>query len=127
MKVNELIDKTARAVVSELKKADLIKENKLGTFKKTEKVLYQYPEWKTSESKDTQKFVQLIDMALKKIESDDYYELIDLKYFQGWTHERIAEYFGVDEKSIRYHRKRLIECLRPIIFSDEFIKELFSL
>lgn len=48
----ELIDKTARAVVSELKKADLIKENKLGTFKKTEKVLYQYPEWKTSESKE---------------------------------------------------------------------------
>ena len=102
----------------------MIKINQLGTFKKTEKVLYEYPEWKKSENEETKHFVLQIERALKRVETDPYYELIELKYFKGWTHERIAEYFGVDEKAIRYQRQKLIEKLRPIIFSDEFIHEL---
>ena len=124
MKVTELIDETAYKIVAELKKADLIKSNKLGTFEKTEKVLYAYSDWKESDGKETRKLVKQIEKALKKIEAEPYYELIELKYFKGWTHERIAEYFDVDEKTIRYQRQKLIERLRPIIFSDEFIHEL---
>lgn len=124
MKVTELIDETAYKIVAELKNADLIKSNKLGTFKKTEKVLYEYSDWKESDGKETRKLVKQIEKALKKIEAEPYYELIELKYFKGWTHERIAEYFDVDEKAIRYQRQKLIERLRPIIFSDEFIHEL---
>ena len=45
MKVGELIDKTAqttaRAVVAELTKKGLIKDNSLGSFKKTERILYE--------------------------------------------------------------------------------------
>ena len=124
MKVKELINETAYQIVAELKKADLIKSNKLGTFKKTEKVLYEYTDWKDADGKETKKLVKQIEKALKRIETDPYYDLIELKYFKGWTHERIAEYFDIDEKAVRYHRQKLIERLRPIIFSDEFIHEL---
>lgn len=124
MNVVEVIDRTARAVVAEFKRTGLLNECKLGTFKKTEKVLYNYPEWKQIDSKDTKRFVDLIDRALDRIRDDQYFELIELKYFKGLTHEQIAEYFDVDEKTIRYQRTKLIERLRPIIFSDEFIREL---
>lgn len=131
MTINDVIEntarKTARSVVSEMKRKDMIKSNALNSFKKTEKVLYEYPAWKNSDSDETRKFCELIERALKKVEGDPYYELIELKYFERWTHERIAEYFDVDVSVISKRRTKLIDKLRPIIFSEDFIKELFGL
>ena len=124
MSVNELIEKTAFAIIAQLKKADLIKDNRLDSFKKTEKVLYELPEWKQSEDEATQKFVKLIEKALERIQDDPYYDLIELKYFKGWTHEKIAEYFGVDVSVISKRRTKLVNQLRPVIFSRDFIREL---
>lgn len=131
MTINDVIEstarKTARSVVSEMKRKDIIKSNALNSFKKTEKVLYEYPAWKKSDSDETRKFCELIERALKEVEGDPYYELIELKYFERWTHERIAEYFDVDVSVISKRRTKLIDRLRPIIFSEDFIKELFGL
>lgn len=127
MKIDELILKTARAVVGEMKRQGLTKENKLGSFKKTERVLYEFNEWQKSENEETKQMCLLIERALNKIKDDPYFEIIDLKYFKGWTHERIAEYFNVDVSVISKRRTKLINQLRPIIFSDDFIKELFEL
>ena len=132
MKINELIDvtanKTARAVVSELKRAGLVKENRLGSYKKTERALYEYAEWIDTEdmSETTNRFCNLIQRALNRIRDDPYYEIIELKYFEHWTHEKIAEYFDVDVSVISKRRTKLINQLRPIIFSDDFIRELFE-
>lgn len=131
MTINDVIEstarKTARSVVSEMKRKDMVKSNALNSFKKTEKVLYEYPAWKKSYSDETRKFCELIERALKEVEHDPYYELIELKYFERWTHERIAEYFDVDVSVISKRRTKLIDRLRPIIFSEDFIKELFGL
>lgn len=131
MTINDVIEstarKTARSVVSEMKRKDIIKSNALNSFKKTEKVLYEYPAWKKIDSDETRKFCDLIERALKEVEHDPYYELIELKYFERWTHERIAEYFDVDVSVISKRRTKLIDRLRPIIFSEDFIKELFGL
>lgn len=132
MKINELIDvtanKTARVVVSELKRAGLVKENKLGSYKKTERALYEYAEWIDTEnmSETTNRFCNLIQRALNRVRDDPYYEIIELKYFEHWTHEKIAEYFDVDVSVISKRRTKLINQLRPIIFSDDFIRELFE-
>ena len=131
MTINDVIEstarKTARSVVSEMKRKDMVKSNALNSFKKTEKVLYEYPAWKKSDNDETRKFCELIERALKEVECDPYYELIELKYFERWTHERIAEYFDVDVSVISKRRTKLIDKLRPIIFSEDFIKELFGL
>lgn len=133
MKVSELVDKTAdktaRAVVAELKRAGIIKDNKLGSFKKTERALYEFGEWRGRDdlSDETKKFCGLICRALDRIEDDPYFEIITLKYFQHWTHERIAEYYNVDVSVISKRRTKLINQLRPVIFSDDFIRELYEL
>lgn len=125
MTAKDLIDKTARKVVAELKRADLIKDNRLGSFKKTEKALYEYPTWKTEGGGEvTEKLVRKITNALEHIKGEPYYELIELKYFKGWSLEKIAEYFGVNVSVISKRRIKLINQLRPIIFSDDFIREL---
>lgn len=132
MKINELVDvtanKTARAVVSELKRAGLVKENRLGSYKKTERALYEYAEWIDTEdmSETTNRFCNLIQRALNRVRDDPYYKIIELKYFEHWTHEKIAEYFDVDVSVISKRRTKLINQLRPIIFSDDFIRELFE-
>jgi RNA polymerase sigma factor (sigma-70 family) len=124
LKVKQLIDETAFKIVAELKKANLIKSNKLGTFSKTEFALYHYHEWKTIDSDYTKKFVEIIEKSLLRIESDEYFDIITLKYFDGMTHEKIAEQLNVDEKTVRYHKNRLINKLRPIMYSDDYIREL---
>lgn len=131
MNISDVIEntarKTARSVVAEMKRKDLVKSNALNSFKKTEKVLYEYPVWRKSDDAETQKFCELIERALKEVEQDPYFELIELKYFERWTHERIAEYFDVDVSVISKRRTKLIDRLRPIIFSEDFIKELFGI
>lgn len=121
-------EKTARAVVSKLRRAGLVKDSRLGSFKKTERALYEFSEWRNDEeaSEETRKFCDLIERALNRIKDDPYCEIIELKYFYRWTHERIAEYFGVDVSVISKRRTKLINQLRPIIFSDDFIRELFE-
>lgn len=121
-------EKTARAVVSEMKRAGLIKDNRLGSFKKTERALYEFAEWIDVEetTEQTKRFCDLIQRALNRVRDDPYYQIIELKYFEHWTHERIAEYFDVDVSVISKRRTKLINQLRPIIFTDDFIRELFE-
>ena len=133
MTANELIEKTVKRTVLELKRAGMIRENKLNSFQKTEKILYLYPQMKRNVSKYdfdglkiTSEFIDLIDEALKGISHDPYYDIIPMKYFSGFTHEQIAEHFDVQPAAISKQRKRLINQLRGVIFSDDFITELFD-
>lgn len=133
MKVDEVIEhaaeQTARAVVQKMKRAGLTKENRLGSFKKTERALFEYGEWinvkDTSET--TKKFCDLVTRALDRVREDPYYQIIELKYFRRWTHEKIAEFYDVDVSVISKRRTKLINQLRPLIFSDDFIRELFEM
>lgn len=122
--IEETAQKTARAVVAELQRVGKIKPERLGTFKKTERVLYMFPTMQKDADGETGKLYEQIRRALNEIADEPYFELIQQKYFYKWTHERSAEYFDVDEKTIRYQRKKLVDRLRPLIFSDEYIREL---
>ena len=133
MTANELIEKTVKRTVLELKRAGMIRENRLNSFQKTEKILSLYPKMKENVSKYdfdglkiTAEFVNLIEEALKGISHDPYYDIIPMKYFSGFTHEQIAEHFDVQPAAISKQRKRLINQLRGVIFSDDFITELFD-
>lgn len=126
--IERTADKTAAEVVKRLRLAGMLRENKLGSFKKTERALYEYANWADTEnvSERTAKFCELVRRALERVKADPYYEIIELKYFERWTHEKIAEHFNVDVSVISKRRTKLINQLRPIIFSDDFIRELFE-
>ena len=129
MNIEDVINKTAKATAREFLtqlKEKRQKDSQLGSFKKTEKILYEYPRWRSLDIEETTKFCSLIEKALESISADPYYKIIELKYFQKWTHERIAEYFNVDVSIISRRRTMLINSLRPVLFSAEFIKELYE-
>lgn len=130
MTIETLIKRTAEETVREVlkqSKEQRQKDSQLGSFKKTEKILYEYPRWKDMQIDDTAKFCDLVQSALESISDDPYFDIIELKYFQKWTHERIAEHFNVDVSVISKRRTKLINQLRPIIFSVDFIKELYEI
>lgn len=133
MTAKELIEMTVKQTVAELKRAGLIRENRLDSFKKTERILYEYPkfkkivtEYKFEDMTITPKFVSMIDDALQEVSDDPYFQIIELKYFNGWTHEQIAEYFDVQPAAISKQRTKLINRIRAGIFSDDFILELYN-
>ena len=133
MTAKELIDITVKHTVAELKRNGLIRENKLNSFQKTERILYEYPkfkkivnEYKVDGLTITPKFVAMIDNVLQGVADDPYFQIIELKYFNGWTHEQIAEYFDVQPAAISKQRTKLINRIRAGIFSDDFISELYN-
>ena len=133
MTATQLIEMTVKQTIAELKRAGLIRENRLDSFKKTERILYEYPkfkkivtEYKFEDMTITPKFVEMIENALQDVADDPYFQIIELKYFKGWTHEQIAEYFDVQPAAISKQRTKLINRIRAGIFSDDFISELYN-
>ena len=134
MTAKQLIEMTVKHTVTELKRAGMIRENRFDSYKKTERILYEYPkfkkivtEYKFDDMTITPKFVSMIDDALQSISDDPYYKIIELKYFDGGTHEQIAEYFDVQPAAISKQRTKLINRIRAGIFSDDFISELYNI
>ena len=133
MTAKELIDLTVKHTVAELKRNGLIRENKLNSFQKTEKALDIYHKlkhisetYKFDDMQVTVDFIRMIDDALESISDDPYFQIIELKYFNGWTHEQIAEYFDVQPAAISKQRTKLINRIRAGIFSEDFISELYN-
>ena len=134
MTAKQLIEMTVKHTVTELKRNGLIRENRLDSFRKTEKALDIYHKlkhisetYKFDDMQVTVDFIRMIDDALESISDDPYFEIIPMKYFDGKTHEQIAEYFDVQPAAISKQRKRLINKLRPLIFPNEYISELKSM
>lgn len=102
----------------------------MNAFEKTEKVLRNYKNYKLAAqindyTEMTKKFLCVIDTALKTIEHDPYYKMIDLIYFKDLTREHVAEIMNCDIKTVTRNKNKLVNELKVIIFSDDTIKELF--
>lgn len=74
----------------------------------------------------TVSFIKVIDDALAALKDDPYFDIIRLKYFEGKSHEDIADYFSVNIRTISRNRNRLVNLLCIRLFSDEFIRQIFS-
>lgn len=74
----------------------------------------------------TVSFIKVIDDALDALKDDPYFDIIRLKYFDGKSHEDIADYFLVNIRTISRIRNRLVNLLCIRLFSDEFIRQIFN-
>lgn len=72
-----------------------------------------------------QGYIKAIDAALETISHDEYFELIELYYFEGKTREDVADYFEVDVATVSRHKKKLIDTMKIHLFPDDSIMELF--
>lgn len=120
--IEVIISKTVKKTVHQLKRNNMLREYKTSSFKKTEKLLYEYPKMQpiTAEGKS---IINKIEKALEYIRDDDYYELIELRYFRQMKYDKLVEYFGVERNSVIYHKQRLINKIKPFLFADDVIKE----
>lgn len=65
--------------------------------------------------------LDLVDSALDYVKDDKHYKIIEMKYFEKKTNNLIAEALGVDEKTVRRNKNRLIETISIWIFPDEVL------
>jgi len=161
--------------MKELKQHRLLKSNKDSAFQKTEKLLYNYKQFKqviekkqeqiktienegwakrsksivilsTSNSYETstdgekaearieeiqasiekiESYIQFIDNSLDRISTDQYFDIIRLKYFEGLTNEDISFELDCDPSTVTRHKNRLINIIKIYLFPDDSIVELF--
>ena len=134
MNIEKLINKITNETIIKLKKTKLLKDNKkITTFNKTENILKNYNNYLKAIEIDkngtieTQKLIHKINEALKTIENDEYYSIIEMIYFQGKSREYVAEFYDVEVKTITRNKHRLINKLKVILFSDESILEIYDI
>lgn len=123
--IKQIINETVNATVLKLKMAGLMKDGKRTAYEKTEELLRNYKAFKTSDQPYTVKLVKRIDSALEMIQDDIYYDTIPMYYFERKTREEIAEYYDTTVTTISRNKTRLINKIKPILFSDDVIYELF--
>lgn len=125
MNVDKIIEDTVNRTVLKLKVAGLMKDDRKSAAQKTEELLKNYPRFKLSDQPYTKKLCAKIEAAMKTIQCDYYYEIIALYYFEQMTREEVAEHFNTSETTISRNKKRLIDNLSAVLFSDDFIYQLF--
>jgi DNA-directed RNA polymerase specialized sigma subunit len=123
--IKQIINDTVNNTVLKLKMAGLMKDGRKTAYEKTEELLRNYNAFKKSDQPYTVKLVKKIDAALNTIKDDIYYEIIPMYYFENKTREVIAEYFNTTVTTISRNKTRLINKIKPILFSDDVIYELF--
>ncbi len=73
---------------------------------------------------DTRRYVGIIDSALSKIESDRFFPVIRMKYFERMTHEDIGFEIEVDPSTVCRQKNRLIRKLSVYLFPDDSLREM---
>ena len=71
----------------------------------------------------TVQVIDMIDKALAALKYDPYYEILEMRYFQGCTQEEIAFKFKCDQSNISRNKARLVREMALRIFPNDTIKE----
>ena len=126
MEIEEIIQKTVDKTVLKLKVAGLMKDTNKTPQQKTEDLLRNYNAFAVSGDPAAEKMILQIEAALKIIRDDIYYDVITMYYMDGKTREDIAEDYGTSVTTISRNKTRLIKELSAVLFSDDYIKQLYG-
>jgi len=126
MDVEKIIKDTVNETVTKLKVAGLMKDDRKSAFQKTEELLRNYNNLKLSDEPKTKILVAKMNEALSTIKSDIYYGIIPMFYFDHETRENIADYYNTTVTTISRNKTRLVNQLKAILFSSDFINEIYS-
>ena len=65
--------------------------------------------------------INRLNKALKIIENDKWFRLIELKYFENWEDEELADEFGCDPRTVKRHKSRLVWRLAVKLTGGEMV------
>lgn len=111
----------AMKTLKKLKDAGRITYVFSNSFKKTEELLYLYPKLPPDHPERKR-----IDQALKKIENDDYKDVIASRYFDGMTITEISEIYDCKYQNISKKRNKFIKILAAELFPEDVLKEVLQ-
>lgn len=82
---------------------------------------------------DVEKSVREVQAAIDKInsgmvylQSDPYYSILEMKYFDGMSVDDISKEFSCTPPNITYHKNRLVKELSLRLFPNDVIKEMLQ-
>lgn len=105
-----------------------MEENKRGKTpeQKTEELLRRYNLFVLSDKPYTQKVVAQIEVALKAIQDDPFYQIIPMFYFQNMSLEAISLELMIHIRTVKNKKRRLVRKMTAILFSDDVIFAIFN-
>ena len=104
-----------------MKKSDKLKHNFTNSFRKTEELLYLYPKLP-----DANPVKQKITTALDKIRNDEYFGVIESRYFDCMTLNEISEIYDCKYQTISKKRNKLVKIIASEIFPEDVLNELME-
>jgi hypothetical protein len=125
--IQKIVRETVTATVLQLKTAGMLQPVTAKTaVQKTEELLRQYPQLRSSQEPYARRVVAEIDALLDAAANEPYVDVIRLYYFGGLTNEGCANTLCCDERTCRRYRKKLVQQFSVRLASDEFIRELLT-
>ena len=74
----------------------------------------------------TVQVIAMIDKGMESLKTDPYYQVLEMRYFEGRTQEDIAEEFSCTQKTISINKTRLVKELSMRLFPDQAIREMMQ-
>lgn len=75
---------------------------------------------------DTVQVIANIDKCLDVLRKDQYFDILEMRYFEGRTQEDIAVYYGCSQVTISNNKNRLVKELSLLLFPDEVVNEIMN-
>lgn len=119
--IQKAADEAATRTLNKLKNAGRVTYVFSNSFKKTEELLYLYPKLPADHPERIR-----IDEALKKIEEDDYADVIKSRYFDGMTIMEISEIYDCKYQNISKKRNKLVKILASELFPEDVLNEILQ-
>lgn len=73
---------------------------------------------------ETVQVISMIDKCMDSLKNDPYYDILEMRYFEGRTQEDIADYMRCSQVTISKNKSRLVTELSIRLFPNQAIKEM---
>ena len=103
-----------------------MKDTNKTPHQKTEDLLRNYQAFTMSGDPAAEKMIQRIEMALRVIKEDPYYDVIIMYYIEGKTREDIADLLNTSVTTVSRNKSRLISRISAVLFSEDYIMQLYT-
>ena len=124
--VYKIIEDTVNETILRLKASGIIRDTEKTPQQKTEELLKNYNAFSLSGEPAAEKMILQIEAALHMISEDPYYRVITMYYIEGLTREDIADALDTSVTTVSRNKTRLIKRLSAVLFSDDYIRQLYS-
>lgn len=103
----------------------------MNAYQKTENLLRNYGAYKLSielgyPCRLTRACLERIDTAIESLSNRKYIGIIRMHYIEKMTMEAIAEAYDISVVTTYAQKKKLINALKNILFSEDAIRELLQ-